>query len=126
MIYLVSFIIACTSVIIVNAAPAGCNSTNGWWYESTKHGSYYKNVKDYGAKGDGVTDDTAAITNALTSGRTGTYTTKTPTASMFFFFFLLSFLVLVFSYKLFILSYFIYHTFLTLVYFCPSTSFLLV
>lgn len=63
---------------IVSAAPAGCtpNGTSGeltWWYESTTHGQGYRNVKDFGAVGDGVTDDTAAIKAALTTNRQPVY-----------------------------------------------------
>ncbi len=38
------------------------------WYDETKHGPGFRNVMTYGAKGDGVTDDSAAIYKALTDG----------------------------------------------------------
>lgn len=41
------------------------------WYDAPgmAHGPGFRNVKSYGAVGDGVTDDSAAIISALTEGR---------------------------------------------------------
>ena len=53
------------------------------WYETTAHGPGFRNVSAYGATGNGVTDDTAAIVAALTSGRSPAYTTNDPTVVYF-------------------------------------------
>ena len=61
--------------VSVNAQADNCTT----WYEATQHGPGFRNVKTYGAKGDGVTDDSAAIIAALTQGRTPKFSIDDPT-----------------------------------------------
>jgi glucan 1,3-beta-glucosidase len=71
------------SYILCAALFSLVNAQCDYWYETTKHNSTsFRNVKDpqWGAKGDGITDDTAALINALTSGRNNGCSVATPLA----------------------------------------------
>jgi len=64
-------------VVLVCTTKASSYDDCETWYDKTEHGPSFRNVKDYGAKGDGVTDDTAAIIRALTEGVSPTFSDAT-------------------------------------------------
>lgn len=61
------WLLAAAAAAIDAAALDDC----AYWYDSTAHGPAFRNVRDYGARGDGVHDDTAAIQAALNANQTG-------------------------------------------------------
>jgi hypothetical protein len=72
--------VACTAILLL-ARLGGGVSTSAFAdvYSRLPHGEGFRNVRDFGAKGDGVSDDTPAFIRALEVGRGGKGTReKTP------------------------------------------------
>lgn len=80
-----TFFLGLATAVLVTANSAKKAAPDGYWYEQIKHnGVYtdttnskylvYRNVRAFGAKGDGTTDDSAAIQKAINTvdGSTGT------------------------------------------------------
>lgn len=56
-------------ILLCSFALCACVTALGDVYARMPHGAGFRNVRDYGAKGDGISDDTAAFIRALEEGR---------------------------------------------------------
>ena len=61
--------LTCTSVTVLGGTTESADEPCTTWYDRVAHGPTFRNVKDYGAVGDGRTDDSLSIQQALDAGR---------------------------------------------------------
>ena len=59
----------CAAVYALGCLTVGEPDTDRSWYARTRHGEEFVNVPQFGAKGDGVADDTLAIQRAVNHNR---------------------------------------------------------